>query len=341
MPDSDVVWTVKGGRRGQREERLLANGLIGGGWETLPSLVGVSSKQDLAERYAVAYPDSGRAAQANYVGQLWSLVNRMQDGDLVVLTVKTNGTVAVGRIIGPYEYRTDLGDDLQHVRPVEWIATDVPRDAFDQDLLYSFGAFLTFGRVRRENAAHRILRAIHHGDKPSGHDSQAEVEIAESAPDVGELAMEQIRQYVTERFAGHELAALVGQILRASSFTYVEVSPPGADLGVDILAGTGPMGLDSPRLAVQVKTGQAGVDEFRALKGVMEHFRADQGLLVAWRGFKGTVRKESLSSIFTVRLWDATDVLSALFEAYERLPDDVRSQLPLQRTWSLVPPDEG
>ena len=341
MPDSDVVWTVKGGRRGQREERLLANGLIGGGWEALPSLVGVSSKQELAERYVAAYPDSGRASLANYVGQLWSLVNRMQDGDLVVLTVKTNGTVAVGRIIGPYEYRTDLGDDLQHVRPVKWIARDVPRDAFDQDLLYSFGAFLTFGRVRRDNAASRVLQAIHHGERTSGLDSQIEAEIAEAAPDIGELAMEQIRQYVSEQFVGHELAVLVGRILRASSFTHVEVSPPGADLGVDILAGTGPMGFDSPRLAVQVKTGQAGVEEFRALKGVMEHFRADQGLLVAWRGFKGTVRKESLASIFTVRLWDAADVLSALFEAYERLPDDVRSQLPLQRTWSLVPPDEG
>jgi restriction system protein len=101
------------------------------------------------------------------------------------------------------------------------------------------------------------------------------------------------------------------------------------------------MGLDSPRLAAQIKTGQAGVDEFRALKGVMENFRADQGLLVAWRGFKGTVRNEARSSFFSVRLWDATQVLDALYEVYERLPDDVRSQLPLQRTWTLVPPAEA
>jgi restriction system protein len=88
-------------------------------------------------------------------------------------------------------------------------------------------------------------------------------------------------------------------------------------------------------------SGQAGVDEFRSLKGVMESFRADQGLLVAWRGFKGTVRNESRGSFFSVRLWDATDVLDALFAVYERLPDDVRSQLPLQRIWSLVPPEES
>jgi hypothetical protein len=37
--------------------------------------------------------------------------------------------------------------------------------------------------------------------------------------------------------------------------------------------------------AVQVKTGQAGVDEYRAFRGVMEYIRAEQGLLVAWGGF--------------------------------------------------------
>jgi restriction system protein len=255
--------------------------------------------------------------------------------------VKTTGTVAVGTIAGPYQYRTDLGDDLQHVRPVKWIATDVPRDSFDQDLLYSFGAFLTFGRVRRENAAARILAVIQGTAPPPTSPSVTEAETAEAAPDIRALAAEQIRQFVSQQFAGHDLATLIGHLLRASSFTQVLVSPPGADLGVDILAGSGPMGLDSPRLAVQVKTGQAGVDEFRALKGVMEHFRADQGLLVAWRGFKGTVRNESRSSFFSVRLWDANDVLDALLGVYELLPDDVRSQLPLQRTWSLVPPEEA
>jgi len=84
----------------------------------------------------------------------------MKDGDLVVLPVKTTGTVAIGRISGPYEYRTDLGSDLRHVRSVTWIAQGVPRDTFDQDLLYSFGAFFTFGRVRANNAGPRILAAI-------------------------------------------------------------------------------------------------------------------------------------------------------------------------------------
>lgn len=125
-------------------------------------------------------------------------------------------------------------------------------------------------------------------------------------------------------------------VLRAQGFSSVSESPPGADRGVDVLAGSGPLGLDSPRLAVQVKTGQAGVDEFRALRGVMEDFRTDQGLLVAWGGFKGSVRTEARTNHFTVRLWDADDLLRELFAVYEALAEDVRSALPLKRVWALV-----
>src|SRR5687767_7927479 len=133
-----AVWTVKGGRQGEREARLLQHGLLGGGWEQLPSLADVSAREELAKRYAEAYPDVAVKTASNYVGQLWSLIHRMSEGELVVLPLKTTGTIAVGRITGPYEYRTDLGEDLRHVRPVKWERDDIPRDAFDQDVLYSF-----------------------------------------------------------------------------------------------------------------------------------------------------------------------------------------------------------
>jgi restriction system protein len=338
------VWTVKGGRQGEREERLIAHGLIGGGWEGLGSLEGVTDKEDLASRYRVAFPDASEKKASNHVGQLWSLLARMSDGDLVVLPLKTTGTVAVGRLTGGYEYRDDLGHDTKHVRPVRWIETDVPRDNFDQDLLYSFGAFLTFGQVRRDAAESRILAAI--GQAPSGvatppkASGLADVEAdVEPPPDVHALAREQVRQFISRNFAGHDLARLIAAILEAQGLS-VSTSPPGADRGADILAGLGPLGLDEPRIVVQVKTGQADVETYRALRGTMQSFGAGQGLLVAWNGFRGTVRQEARPDYFTVRLWDADKVLDELSEVYDRLPDDVRTELPLQRVWALVPEAE-
>jgi len=339
-----AVWTVKGGRQGEREARLLEHGLLGGGWELLPSLQDVRSKGELAERYGAAYPDITSKTASNYVGQLWSLLDRMQDGELVVLPLKTTGTIAVGRISGPYEHRSDLGSDLTHVRPVRWERTEVARDAFDQDLLYSFGAFLTFGQVRRDRAEERVLAALSvevgagtvlppRSVEDSGVDDAADVE---DAPDVAALGLEQVRQLVTQQFAGHDLTTLVAEVLEAQGFTGVSQSPPGADRGVDVLAGAGPLGMGGPRLAVQVKTGQAGVAEFRQLRGTMADFAADQGLLVAWAGFKGTVRTEARTSHFAVRLWDAKDLLDQVFANYDRLSPELRSRLPLTRVWAVA-----
>ena len=53
-----TVWTVKGGRHGEREELMLGEGLLGGGWDALGSLESINSKDELAEVYRRAYPDS-------------------------------------------------------------------------------------------------------------------------------------------------------------------------------------------------------------------------------------------------------------------------------------------
>ena len=333
-----AVWTVKGGKHGERDERCLDHGVIGGGWEKIPDLSGVASKEDLAVVCEQAEPEWSPKTRSNYVGQLWSLRERMQVGELVALPLKTSGTVAIGRVNGPYVYRDDLGADFMHTRGVEWLAKEVERDAFDQDLLYSFGAFLTIGRVQRENAEARILKAIGQGSSVvksgsgSGDDEPLD---AEESIDPGQLAREQIRQRISQTIAGHDLADLVGAIFEARGFT-VTVSPPGADGGVDLLMGSGPTGHESPRVVGQVKTGQADVDVYRATYGLKEAMDADQGLLVAWGGFKGTALKEARGRHFSMLLWDADDLLDALFESYDSIRDDIRSKLPLQRSWVLV-----
>ena len=68
--------------------------------------------------------------------------------------------------------------------------------------------------------------------------------------------------------------------------------------------------------------------------------QADQGLLVAWRGFQGTVKREARGQHFSMVLWDADDLLDALFDTYGSIRDDVRSRLPLQRVWVLVQGEE-
>lgn len=331
------VWTVKAGRHGEREERCLEHGVVGGGWEQIPDLSAVDSRDAVNAICEQAAPGWSANTRSNYVGQLWSLRERMQVDELVVLPLKTTGTIAVGRISGPYAYREDLGEELRHVRPVTWLKTDVPRDSFDQDLLFSFGAFLTVGRVRRTHAQERVLAAISGTPLPHGPAITVDADAVdvETAVDPAALAREQIRQRISQTIAGHELTDLVGAIFDARGFS-VTTSSPGADGGIDLLIGSGPTGRESPRIVGQVKTGQAGVDEYRAIFGLKESVKADQGLLVAWGGFKGSVKREARPQHFSMVLWDADDLLNALFAVYDQLREDMRSRLPLKRTWTLV-----
>ena len=119
------------------------------------------------------------------------------------------------------------------------------------------------------------------------------------------------------------------------------VSDPGPDGGVDIIAGRGPLGFDPPRLCVQVKSSTSPLDVkvLRELKGVMKDFGADQGLLVAWGGFKRTVIAEARRAYFEIRLWDAGNLLNAALSHYDRFSEDLRAELPLKKVWTLVPED--
>lgn len=140
----------------------------------------------------------------------------------------------------------------------------------------------------------------------------------------------------SEDFAGHGLATLVTDLLTADGFQCFQ-SPPGPDGGIDIVAGKGPLGLDSPRLLVQVKSGsQIGAPVVTQLHGVMTTHGADQGLLVAWGGLSKPARDALKTHQLRVRVWEAADVVDALLRNYEQLSEDVRGKLPLKRVWMLA-----
>jgi restriction system protein len=137
----------------------------------------------------------------------------------------------------------------------------------------------------------------------------------------------------------HQVCAAVGQSPPPRS---VQVSPPGPDQGIDIVAGRGGLGFEAPRLVVQVKSGNIIADQptLQALIGAVQDTHADQGLLVCWGGFKKPVQQRRNELYFRIRLWGKDEILNALFEVYDRLPEAFRAELPLRRTWMLVPEHE-
>ncbi len=339
------VYVVRAGGSGEDEERVLDRGLAIIGFSGIPSLEGAKEYGDVFEIVKAAAPDKPIRHIGNISGQLWAFALAMQNGDTVVLPRKLTSQIALGRVKGPYRY-IDVDGVKHHTRPVEWVRTDVPRPAFEQDLLYSFGAFLTVCNVKRNDAERRVAAVLAGGKDPGpvapfeqkkalptdiiGEDAQPALDLAQHAHD-------QIVAHIQARFAGHGLSNLVEAVLQADGWV-TKLSPPGADGGVDILGGRGSLGLDASRLCVQVKsqTSPADVLVYRTLQGTMQSFKADQGLLVCWGGFNKAVATESKQGHFTVRLWDSRDVVEAIYRNYEKLPAEIQAELPLKRVWTLV-----
>jgi len=338
-----TLWMVRAGKYGQRELLALNENIAVIGWENLPDLTQIKTREKLSELLTKTYPDEKPKTLINWASQIWPFIGEMKKGDLVALPFKSRSVILIGEVAGDYQYRPDLPVESKHTRPVKWIG-EYPRTAFDQDLLHSLGAFMTVCRIKRHNAEERI-KAIMAGKpyKPApavlGNTTGDDIE--EASLDIEQMARDQISEYLNRKFRGHNLANLVAAILIAQGYQ-VRVSPEGPDGGVDIMAGRGVLGFDQPRLAVQVKSEDSPIDikVFHELQGVMKNFGADHGLLVAWGGYKSSVVREAARHYFEIRLWDAEDLVRMIQTNYEKLPEDIQAELPLKRIWALVQSEE-
>ena len=332
------IWLIRAGRNAEREDFALKNGVAVIGWGELGNLGAIKTRDELKVLLRDAYPKITKGQLNNFAGQVWAFRKTIVIGSYVVLPLKTRGTIAIGKIAGDYKYHPDNPQDARHTRAVKWIIEDVPRASFSKRLLFSFGAFMTVCRISRDNAEAQITKVLK-GEvtKPVTEDVE-EIDDTEAPTDLEEQARLAIRQHIEENFAGHRFADIVTAVLTAQGFECLK-SEPGPDEGVDILAGHGKLGLENPRLCVQVKssTKPAEVAVLKNLVATMKDFGAEKGLLVSWGGFKKTLVDDAKRRFFEVRLWTAEQLIEEVQRHYSNFPDTLKAELRLKRVWTLVP----
>ena len=331
-----TVWVVRAGKNGEYEESAISKGVSGIDFAVGRSVEEFGSRDALRD-YLSAGPNAGDSNQktSGIAGQVWNFARAIRDDDTIILPRKRPRVVAVGKVVGPYQFQPWA--DTPHLRPVEWTATDIPRDAFDKDLLYSMGGLATVFRVGAQDAESRISRIVAQHQQRQGVrpvESIAPLDAIEyEAPpvDLEEQAKERILDLVRQKFAGNRLEELVASILDASGYKALQTRP-GPDGGVDVVAGRGEMGFDQPRLCVQVKSGRGAVDlpDYNRLQGNIKTYGADHGLLVSLGDFTRTVRNENERSYFEIRLWGPEELVDKLLETYDKLSETIRQDLPLR-----------
>lgn len=340
-----ALWLVRAGKHGEYERKFLDENRIYLTWNGLSyDLATLQHRSDLRTLLEGIYPYSPKGRITNNLGQIWAFSKSIQEGDWIVLPSKQKAAIHVAEVKGGYTFNPNGEDPFFHHREVEWMAQDVPRTNFDQDLLYSFGAFMTVCQVRRNDAERRVHWMEKNGWRASrpavGEQKSADEEDegeGDGMEDLAQAARDQIAKLVVARFQGRGMERLVEAVLRASGYT-THLTPEGPDKGIDILAAPEPMGFGEPRVCVQVKSGDSALDRptLDQLLGVMQNVQASHGLLVSWGGFKASIDKEEATQFFRVRLWDQGELINQVLEYYDKLDEDIRAELPLKRIWVVA-----
>jgi len=136
------------------------------------------------------------------------------------------------------------------------------------------------------------------------------------------------------RLSWEDAQELVAGILRAMGYK-TKIVPKGLDRGKDIEASRDGLGLEDPKIVVQVKhrEGQIGAHQVRSFIGILRP--GQKGLFVSSGGFSKEARYEAERSNFALTLIDLDDLVGLLIQYYDNFDSETRTLLPLTKIYWL------
>ena len=160
------AWLIRAGSSGEDEDLNIKDGIAVVSFVQVPDLTDVSTWDQLKETVRHSHPGDTESKIGNVAGQLWALRTRVRPGDLVALPFKATPLIALGIVTASYQYREVSGKGRRHMVSVDWKRIDFPRDAVQQDLFNSLGAFMTVCEMTRNDGAWRLQQMLETGTDP-------------------------------------------------------------------------------------------------------------------------------------------------------------------------------
>jgi restriction system protein len=139
----------------------------------------------------------------------------------------------------------------------------------------------------------------------------------------------------------YEFQKLVAELLIGMGYHVPFIAPPGRDGGIDLVAYKDPLGINPPRIKVQVKHRQQKqtVKEVRELVGLLRK-DGDIGLIVSSGGFTSEVEREIRDSSKHVEAMDMDRLIKLWQQHYDNIRESGRLLLPLVKLFFLAPAEE-
>lgn len=344
-----AMWMVRAGRGGENVDEFLQKSVVALGWSKVGKLAPAPSKADLVVRLAQAYPDEKEGTHGNWAGTLLRFAYELAVGDSVITYDPERRRYLVGTLTSGYEWQPQLVENKPNVRHVKW-THQVARDVLSTGARNGLGAIQTLFKLSEDVAAelrrHQVSldaplpEAPARGlPPPSPAEDEEEGEArteAELRAEVEQKADAFVEDAIS-RLDWEQMQELVAGILRAMGYR-TTVSPRGADRGVDIFASPDGLGLQDPRIFVEVKhrTGSAmSSKEIRAFLGGRKP--GDKCLYVSTGGFTKDAHYEADRASVPVTLLTLSTLRKLLIDHYDVLDGETRALVPLKRFyWPAV-----
>jgi restriction system protein len=334
------MWMIRAGRDSIYVEDFLDKNIVALSWSELGPLEASKSQKELIELYRQVYPDHSSAQAQASVNQILRFANELKIGDTAVTYDRDQRVYYLGAITSDVVWEPELLDDMPRVRRVSW-AQQVPRDALKSATKNTLGAIQTLFKLNQQVASDLQANAVPINTEsavpvnaPLSKDThiqevQREQEITEELLERAETAIE---ERIT-RLDWESLQELVAGILRAMNYR-TTVSPRGADRGVDIFASPDGLGLEEPRIFVEVKhRANTSIDAQQIRSFLGGRSVGDRCLYVSTGGFTKDARYEAERANIAIRLVALTDLRRLLVDYYDSLDEKTRNLVPLRRAY--------
>jgi restriction system protein len=337
-----TMWMIRAGRGGENVDEFIKEGCAAFGDDRKLGPIPVDvSKDDLLALYAKTYPGEKEGSRASWASQLLRFVSEIKIGDDVLTNDRERRRYILGKVKSSYQWLPQNAAG-PHVRQVEW-THELSRDALSTATKNTLGSVLTIFKLNADAAKDLWAHAVSLGTlqpAPLKKSNIAEEEKDDEAlgiiaADTFERADEFIEDQI-DQIDWQQMQELVAGILRAMGYR-TTISDLGPDRGVDVFASRDGLGLEEPRIFVEVKhrNKAIGAPEIRSFLGGRKP--GDKCLYVSTGGFSKDALYEADRASVAITLVNLPRLRKLVVDFYEKLDPETRALVPLRRLyWPAV-----
>ncbi|HVY47640.1 MAG TPA: restriction endonuclease [Minicystis sp.] len=335
------MWMVRAGRGGEHVDEYLQHGVVAFGDDRLGKLPSTVTKEELLRLYAEKYPEEKEGSRASWASQLLRFITELKVGDDVLCFDRERRRYLLGRIKSDYVWIADAVPGKPHARRVEW-TQEVPRDSLTASTRNTLGSVLTVFKLNAEAAKDLASHAVPLGAAAPPKEKPTPNEVEKNEETLGNISDEtfgKADEFIEDQINTldwKEMQELVAGILRAMGYR-TTVSGAGPDRGVDVFASRDGLGLEEPRIFVEVKHRAKQIESKDVRAFVGGRRKGDKCLYVSTGGFSKDAYYEAERADVALTLVTLPRLRQLVVDFYEKLEPETRALVPLRRLyWPLV-----